>query len=201
MPDRYSCDAERARAIAASIPGSVNNALIYSTVLPTSPEYSQTQNINFNVGPIGNGSMTAILVALDTFVVPGSLSISIGTGGSIATFQDDGQGGFTVTGTGVVLGSSIEYPTGSMTLMFSAAPNNLPAVATFKYNLINLQMPTASQQQQIWHRINTSLIGDTVQLGFTMSDEQMRDPSFNNQFEEIELHSFIIDVNPSSVLA
>jgi hypothetical protein len=34
--------------------------------------------------------------------------------------------------------------------------------------------PTASQQAQLWHRINTSLIGDTVQLGFTMSDAQMR---------------------------
>ena len=38
----------------------------------------------------------------------------------------------------------------------------------------NLQMPTALQQNQIWHRINTSLIGDTIQLGFTISDEQMR---------------------------
>jgi hypothetical protein len=39
---------------------------------------------------------------------------------------------------------------------------------------INLQTPTASQQAQIWHRVNTSLIGDTVQLGFTISDDQMR---------------------------
>ncbi len=39
----------------------------------------------------------------------------------------------------------------------------------------NLQTPTASAQQQIWHRVNTSLLGDTVQLGFTMSDNQMRD--------------------------
>lgn len=38
----------------------------------------------------------------------------------------------------------------------------------------NLQMPEAQQQDQIWHRVNTSLIGDTVQLGFTMSDAQMR---------------------------
>ncbi len=38
---------------------------------------------------------------------------------------------------------------------------------------INLQMPTAQQQAQIWHRINTSLIGDTIQIGFTLSDEQM----------------------------
>jgi len=38
---------------------------------------------------------------------------------------------------------------------------------------VNLQMPTALNQQQIWHRINTSLIGDTVQIGFTLSDAQM----------------------------
>ncbi len=39
---------------------------------------------------------------------------------------------------------------------------------------VNLQMPTALSQAQIWHRVNTSLIGDTVQLGFTLSEEQMR---------------------------
>ena len=39
---------------------------------------------------------------------------------------------------------------------------------------INLQMVTANNQQQIWHRVNTSLIGDTIQLGFTISDTQMR---------------------------
>lgn len=39
---------------------------------------------------------------------------------------------------------------------------------------VNLQMPTARSQSQIWHRINTSLLGDTVQVGFTMSDAQMR---------------------------
>ena len=37
----------------------------------------------------------------------------------------------------------------------------------------NLQMPTAPQQSQIWHRMNTSLIGDTVQVGFSLSDDQM----------------------------
>ncbi len=39
---------------------------------------------------------------------------------------------------------------------------------------VNLQIPIASTQQQIWHRLNTSLIGDTVQFGITLSDEQMR---------------------------
>jgi hypothetical protein len=39
---------------------------------------------------------------------------------------------------------------------------------------INLNMPTASTQNQIWHRMNTSLLGDTVQIGFTLTDDQMR---------------------------
>lgn len=68
----------------------------------------------------------------------------------------------------------------------------------------NLQMISdgsgATGQKQIWHRINTSLIGDTIQLGFTMSDSQMRDTSFRNQFVEIELHGFQLDVYPSQLL-
>lgn len=58
-----------------------------------------------------------------------------------------------------------------------------------------------SPQQQIWHRINTSLIGDTVQLGFTMSDAQMRDQTLVNQTAEIELHGFIIDISSAGLLA
>lgn len=66
---------------------------------------------------------------------------------------------------------------------------------------VNLNMVTSNNQQQTWHRLNTSLIGDTVQLGFTLSDQQMRDPDFNSQFSEIELHGFILDVSPSQLLA
>ncbi|HMK58320.1 MAG TPA: hypothetical protein VK462_04655, partial [Nitrososphaeraceae archaeon] len=70
---------------------------------------------------------------------------------------------------------------------------------------INLQMVTGNQQEQIWHRINTSLIGDTIQIGFTLSDDQMRalddDGNFVSQFTEIEIHGFILDVTPSMVLA
>ncbi len=66
---------------------------------------------------------------------------------------------------------------------------------------VNLQMPTAVAQSQIWHRVNTSLIGDTVQLGFTLSDTQLRDIDFKSQFAEIELHSIIIDVSPSMLLS
>lgn len=66
---------------------------------------------------------------------------------------------------------------------------------------VNLQMPTAEFQSQTWHRMNTSLIGDTVQIGFTLSEEQMRNPDFQHQFAEIELHGMIIDVSTSQVLA
>lgn len=38
---------------------------------------------------------------------------------------------------------------------------------------INLNMLTAQQQAETWHRMNTSLIGDTVQVGFTISGAQM----------------------------
>jgi hypothetical protein len=65
----------------------------------------------------------------------------------------------------------------------------------------NLQMVTAIAQEQIWHRINTSLLGDTVQVGFTLSPFQMRDPTLTNQFAEIELHCMVIDVSSSSLLA
>jgi hypothetical protein len=57
-----------------------------------------------------------------------------------------------------------------------------------------------SGQAQIWHRENTSLIGDVVQVGFTLDDDQMRDINFGQQFEEFELHGFILDVYPSQLL-
>ena len=38
---------------------------------------------------------------------------------------------------------------------------------------INLQMVTAEAQEYIWHRKNISLIGDTIQFGFTLSEDQM----------------------------
>jgi len=69
---------------------------------------------------------------------------------------------------------------------------------------INLQTPTAATQQQIWHRMNTSLIGDTVQIGFTLNDAQMKtldsNGNFISQFAEIELHGMILDVTPSQLL-
>lgn len=62
-----------------------------------------------------------------------------------------------------------------------------------------------NNQSQIWHRVNTSLLGDTIQIGITLSDDQMldvnEDGSFISQFAEIELMGIILDVQPSGVLS
>lgn len=63
----------------------------------------------------------------------------------------------------------------------------------------NLQMPTALGQFQIWHRMNTSLIGDSVQIGITLSDEQMRNFTFATS--EITLHGIHLEVSPGPLLA
>lgn len=51
----------------------------------------------------------------------------------------------------------------------------------------NLQMPTAESQFQIWHRFNTSMIGDTIQIGLTLNDAQMR--SQVDSQAELTLHA------------
>ena len=50
---------------------------------------------------------------------------------------------------------------------------------------INLQMPFSKSQGQTWHRINTSLLGDSVQFAITMSDAQMRQFFPTNQTSTI----------------
>lgn len=56
----------------------------------------------------------------------------------------------------------------------------------------------AVDSQQIWHRCNTSLLGESIQIGFTLSEDQMKD-TYSSQ-AEIILHGFILDVSPSGVL-
>jgi len=62
-----------------------------------------------------------------------------------------------------------------------------------------------TNQQQIWHRMNTSLLGDTVQFGFTLSDDMMREIDSDgnpiNAMAEIEFHAAILNLNPSGLLA
>jgi len=72
----------------------------------------------------------------------------------------------------------------------------------------NLQMPTAETQYQIWHRFNTSLIGDSVQIGLTLSSQETspgaRDAQMYNldyATSEITLHGIHLTVDKSSHLA
>lgn len=60
----------------------------------------------------------------------------------------------------------------------------------------NLQTPTSTTQAQIWHRMNTSLIGDTFQIGLTLDDAQMRNLTYATT--EITLHGmqFTVERGP-----
>lgn len=63
----------------------------------------------------------------------------------------------------------------------------------------NLQMPTAASQYQIWHRFNTSLIGDTFQIGITLSEEQMK--NYQYATSDIALHAIVLTSQPGPQLA
>ena len=64
---------------------------------------------------------------------------------------------------------------------------------------INLQTPTASSQSSIWHRVNTSLQGETVQIGITLSPEQMKD--FTLATSEITLQGMVLTTHPGPYLS
>lgn len=93
------------------------------------------------------------------------------------------------------------------TILYTCPESTNLGLTPFNTNLQMLADPQTgiSPQSQIWHRVNTSLLGDTVQLGFTLSDTQMRtvDEEGNpiSQFAEIDLQRIILDVSPSGLLA
>jgi hypothetical protein len=60
----------------------------------------------------------------------------------------------------------------------------------------NLQMPTAEGQYQIWHRFNTSLIGDSVQIGITLSDAQMRNLTYATSEITLQGMHLVVDRGP-----
>jgi hypothetical protein len=68
---------------------------------------------------------------------------------------------------------------------------------------VNLQTPGVinpdlANQFQIWHRMNTSLIGDSVQIGITLSDAQMRNLQIVTS--EIALQAIQLTVHRSQQL-
>lgn len=175
---------------------SINDAVIYSQIISTAPEPLISTISFFSLGSLGNGSATTLTANLTYPLIPSSTLIQIG---NVATFMDNGTGGFTVTGTGISSGSSINYQNGEVVLVFSSAPNLQPSYANYKFISQNVQNPTATNQFQIWHRMNTSLIGDTVQFGITLNDKQMRNLSIATA--EITLHAASIDISPGPHLA
>jgi hypothetical protein len=64
---------------------------------------------------------------------------------------------------------------------------------------VNLNMPIGAGQSQIWHRLNTSLQGDSVQIGITLSDTQMRNLAVATS--EIILHGMVLQVDRGPLLA
>ena len=96
--------------------------------------------------------------------------------------------------------SAILYTCPESTNLGLTAPNtNLQQLTT-----ISSDGTSANKQSQIWHRVNTGLIGDTVQVGFTMGKEVANEVDDNsmpvNLFSEIEIHGFILDCSPSQML-
>lgn len=182
--------------------GSINNALIYSTILDTNPERYIQQANNASLGSIGNGVITTFTFnytsefSINGSLVPGTTTINVG---SVATFTDNGSGIMVATGTG--LNGTIDYSSTQIVINFAVAPTNESTTTSFSFYYPDIQNPTSIAQSQIWHRVSTSLLGDTVQLGITLSDEQMEDPTFSNQFVEIELHSIAIDLYSAGDLA
>jgi hypothetical protein len=57
----------------------------------------------------------------------------------------------------------------------------------------------AAAQTQIWHRLASTAIGDTIQLQFTFSDSQMRNVDIATS--PWVLHAAVLDLYPSRILA
>lgn len=57
--------------------------------------------------------------------------------------------------------------------------------------------PNQANQAQIWHRMANSFIGDTVQIGFSLSRAQMFDPRAN--VAQFGLHAIALDLYPGPV--
>lgn len=100
-------------------------------------------------------------------------------------------------------GPVLPYPSTNDALIFDTVLYTAPESTNLGLSAanINLNQVTGPEQSQIWHRINTSLIGDVVQFAITLNDEQMRNTDLDHQFAEIEFHGAILDTSPSGYLA
>ena len=179
----------------------VSPFLIYSDVVQTSPEALPIQIRNISLPSIGDSVATsysvdllAAIPALSKGVVPGSVNIIIASPGN-STFVDDSDKNFICTGLGNGIASTIDYKTGDCTLVFTQPIDNSQVTASFAYYPLLVSTQSSSQ---LWHRLNNSFIGDTLQFGITLNDEQMRNNDYSD--DEIMLHAVVISVAPSSTL-
>lgn len=84
----------------------------------------------------------------------------------------------------------------SSEILYTCPLNSNIGLTTPNYNL---QQSTSEGSFQIWQRANTSLIGDSFQLGFTLSDAQMRNVVYAQ--DEITLHGMVLTVDKGPMLA
>lgn len=101
--------------------------------------------------------------------------------------QDD----TTVWNSGSIVPTTSPAPT-SNSLVYSQVLYTCPELTNIGVTAanVNLQMPTSGSdalKHQIWHRYSTSLTGDTIQIGITLSDTQMK--NYDDATAEITLHA------------
>lgn len=132
-------------------------------------------NDNFTLDGVNSTAFTAYVSGGEWTVRPPEITVNIFTSQNGNTPSND-----------ISVSSSYAF---TATVLTSAEPS--------LYSTAN--PPYESQQAQIWHRLSTSINGDSVQLGFTLSNDQMFDPSINQQ--EIILHAIVLDLYPGPVLA
>lgn len=105
--------------------------------------------------------------------------------------------------------ASQNNPTSEVTVQIftsqvSSLPDNDPLSAPFTpFSNVLLTGQTNTNpfqilQNQIWTRSSNSFIGDTVQVGLTLSSDQMRDISIASS--EVVLYSIAIDLYPGPIL-
>lgn len=89
-------------------------------------------------------------------LVPGTLVITVGAPDT-ATFTDNGDGTFTVTGAGVAAGSFINYATGEVVLQFSALTGGAAITADLGYypglpvmGIPQRELAAINDEQTIW---------------------------------------------------
>lgn len=89
-------------------------------------------------------------------ITPGSLVITVGAPDT-ATFTDNGDGTFTVTGSGVAAGSFINYATGRVVLQFSALVGGATITANINYypglpvmGISQREIAAINDEQTIW---------------------------------------------------